>query len=260
MRVVGTANGYVTVTCKVAEYGQPNVAMEDVHYYLTSPTINIADGDNSGYFEFNLVDNREINESKFFQITLVNAQGATIGTNNTTVVEIEDNDDKPYDRLDGEWLAVYKNGNNEETKLVTLSSYDSDHYAYGMSYRLFGIFGENDTYEDENGNYHDGVYPVTVMFHYNEATQEGDITIAMDQTLGSIKVDDIMKPLKLMGFSETQGYVFSGKLALTWTEDIDELYITETPFGDTDMMSLGIYYDNTIVDMFENFICLKRRN
>lgn len=54
------------------------------------------------YVEFQLIDNEEINDSRFMKLTITSASGATI-ENATTTIEIADNDNNPYERLWGNW-------------------------------------------------------------------------------------------------------------------------------------------------------------
>lgn len=252
--VDGTPNGYVTVTCTVEEYVDGNQeydpAIDLAHYLLTSPTINIADGDKSGYFEVKLLDDRVINPDRRFKLTLVEAQGATIGSINSTIVNIEDNDDRPYDRLDGAWYMYYKSDPGDEryqTRQVTLSTWNLDHWAYGYSYQLWGIVGDNNPYDEdatESDKLNSGAYPALVMFNYNESTDEGSLTIKLGQTIGQIELPDGSKTaVFLYAVTEDYGIQDSGTVTLTWNEAGDELYVTSSPMGDYINLA-GLYQYN----------------
>lgn len=243
VRVTGDANGYVTVTCEVEEYGD-NPAFDDAHYYLTSPTITIADakngGDGTGYFELSLYDDKDINDPRTFKITLVDAQGATIGSPASTIVTLEDNDDKPYDRLDGTWYAEYDNNGVTAYKEVQLRAHAPGEYGYGGSYDLIGLFGANTDDKDAGG------MPILVFFNYNEASKEGDISIDLGQQIG--KTTDAAgetKDVTLMCVT-TQGTVQgTGSVVMTWNEDCTVLGVTQTPTGDDSVALAPLYiYDN----------------
>ncbi len=259
--VDGTANGYVTVTCSVEEYIDGNQeydpAIDLAHYLLTSPTINIADGDKSGYFEVKLIDDRVINNDRRFKLTLVDAQGASIGTLNSTIVNIEDNDDRPYDRLDGAWYMPCEYGGAMVSKQVTLSTWGLDHWAYGYSYQLWGIVGENSPYEEdatEEEKLASGAYPILVMFDYNENTDEGSLRIKLGQTLGNIETPDGSKTeVFLSAITDEGGIQDSGTVSFTWNESGDELYLTSSPLGDH-INFAGLYQYNRSYYIADN-IC-----
>lgn len=249
--VDGNANGYVTVTCSVEEYVDGNQeydpAIDLAHYLLTSPTINIADGDKSGYFEVKLIDDRVINNDRRFKLTLVDAQGATIGAINSTIVNIEDNDNRPYDRLDGSWYMHCEYGGVQVAKQVTLNTWNMDHWAYGYSYQLWGVVGENVTYDEdatEDEKLASGAYPILVMFNYNENTDEGSLSIKLGQTLGNIECPDGSKAeVFLSAVTEDGDIQDAGVVTFTWNESGDELYLTSSPLGDYVNLA-GLYLYN----------------
>lgn len=259
--VDGTANGYVTVTCSVEEYVDGNQeydpAIDLAHYMLTSPTINIADGDKSGYFEVKLIDDRVVNPDRRFKLTLVDAQGATIGSLNSTIVNIEDNDDQPYARLDGAWYMPCEYGGAQVSKQVTLSTWSTEHYAYGYSYQLWGIVGENTPYAEDATDaekLESGAYPILVMFTYNENTEEGSLSITIGQELGKIEDPSGAKQSVLLFGITDDGYIAdSGLVTFTWNESGDELYLTSSPMGDH-INFAGVYVYNNSYYIADN-IC-----
>lgn len=242
--VDGNANGYVTVTCAIEEYtdGGSDAAIDFAHYMVTSQTINIADGDHSGYFEVKLIDDRVINDTRSFRISIVNAQGAAIGSLNSTIVNIDDNDDRPYDRLDGRWYMHY---DNNQFRQVTLSTWDTEHWAYGFSYQLWGVVGVNSPYEDDatdDEKYNSGAYPILVMFNYNEATEEGSLRIKLGQTIGKIETSAGAKTdVLLYAISDDGSLRTSGNITLTWNEDASELSFTGADGAGVSLA--GIYID-----------------
>ena len=259
--VEGTANGYVTVTCSVAEYTDGNEeydpAIDLAHYLLTSSTINIADGEKSGYFEVKLLDDRVINNDRRFKLTLVDAQGATIGSINSTIINIEDNDDRPYDRLDGSWYMPCEYGSGWTSKQVTLSTWSTEHYAYGFSYQLWGVVGNNTPYAEDatdDEKLESGAYPILVMFDYNENTDEGSLRINLGQVLGQIEDPDGNKTsVYLYGISDDGGIENSGVVTFTWNEAADELYLTSSIMGDHINLA-GVYQYNRSYYIADN-IC-----
>lgn len=101
IKVEGEANGPVSVTVEVKETGS-NPAKENVHYYITTKTIKISD--NTGNVELECVDDEDINDDRTFEISIVSAKGATVGSNATTAVTLRDNDSEFYEKLQGSWV------------------------------------------------------------------------------------------------------------------------------------------------------------
>ena len=61
------------------------------------------------FVEFTIYDNREINDSKFVELSIENVKGATLQGSGKTVIEIADNDNNPYERLWGNWTLKGSN-------------------------------------------------------------------------------------------------------------------------------------------------------
>lgn len=101
IKVEGEANGPVSVTVEVKETGS-NPAKENVNYYITTKTIKISD--NTGNVELECVDDDKINDERTFEISIVSAKGATVGSNATTAVTLRDNDSEFYEKLQGSWV------------------------------------------------------------------------------------------------------------------------------------------------------------
>lgn len=258
--VEGTANGYVTATCSIEEYtdGGSDAAIDFAHYMLTSQTINIADGDHSGYFEVKLIDDRVINETRSFRITIVDAQGAQIGNVNSTIVNIDDNDDRPYDRLDGGWYMAYETSSGGQArKQVTLSTWDTEHWAYGYSYQLWGVVGDDSPYEEDattEDKMNSGAYPILVMFSYDEATDEGSLRIQLGQTIGKAKNSEgALTDVFLYGVTDEGGIINKGNLTLTWNEDGSELYFSSGTDGGKVNLA-GVYVDGNYYMLVDNIV------
>lgn len=171
IKVTGKTNGKVYVTMAVKECGN-NPAKEDVHYYVADKTITISD--EIGYVEYRAVDDKKINDDRTFQFEIVEAKGAKIGAQKTTTVTIVDNDNAPYDRLQGEWKLTAKDGkgtevsykvNITEPKKKLDDGSDNPNYDYDYGYVLYmdGLMGFSGT----------GFNKVKLDFSYNEKTKQG---------------------------------------------------------------------------------------
>ena len=73
-----------------------------IHFTQNTGLKYAGNPDAPAYVEFSVIDNPEINENRTVKFTLENVNGAAVGTG-STVVEIADNDNNPYDRLMGTW-------------------------------------------------------------------------------------------------------------------------------------------------------------
>ena len=73
-----------------------------IHFTQATGLKYAGNPDAPAYVEFSIIDNLEINDNRTVKLTLENVNGAAIGTG-STVVEIADNDNNPYDRLMGTW-------------------------------------------------------------------------------------------------------------------------------------------------------------
>lgn len=89
--VDGESNGPIKVTVEVS--GSSNTpAVEGEHYVITQKTITIPAGQKVGNIEFHPTGDVEVNEDRQFIMTIISAEGAKIGQNNTTVIDLLDDD------------------------------------------------------------------------------------------------------------------------------------------------------------------------
>lgn len=153
IEVKGNTNGNVYVKVAVSETGT-NPAKEDVNYYVTDATIVISDS--LGYVEIETVDDEDVNVNRTFNVTIVEAQGATIG-NATTTVTLKDNDSQFYEKLQGTWTMT---SDEEEAWTVTVSGADEGDADYENKLYIKGMMGYSWTYAE-------------LAYHYDVATNEG---------------------------------------------------------------------------------------
>lgn len=168
IKVTGKTNGKVYVTMEVKECGK-NPAKKDVHFYVADTTITISD--EIGYVEYRAVDDKEMNEDRTFQFVIKEAKGAKIGAQNTTTVTIVDNDNAPYDRLQGEWTLsakdAYGQGDSFTVTITEPAQFNEDgteNHEYGKILYMDGFMGLNAG---------DGINMIKLKFSYNETTMQG---------------------------------------------------------------------------------------
>ncbi|MDE7376010.1 MAG: hypothetical protein K2N16_04090 [Muribaculaceae bacterium] len=230
--VNGETNGYVVVTCKVAEVSN-NPAMEDVHYLVTSKSVTLEPKATEGSFEISLVDDREINEAREFIVTLESAAGATLGTQQMCTVVIGDNDSDPYSRLGGQWGILDQNGGMGKT--ITIQDFDEGEDGYHTKYLVYDLFD----------------YPVDMSFSYNDATKKATMSI----NYGIFKLVEIGS--EVIVFANIDGYLhYSGAATFEWNaeEDADMIKLISVPSPQNveDGASLWMYKleGNSLVESF----------
>lgn len=116
VQVTGESNGPIRVTVQVAGTGE-TPATEGEHYVITEKTITIPAGAKEGKIEFHPTGDTEINEDRQFVMTIVSAEGAVIGQNRTTVVNLRDDDHllpEAYAKIEGIYSC---NGDGEQFNL-----------------------------------------------------------------------------------------------------------------------------------------------
>ena len=177
IKVTGKTNGKVYVTMTMQRYGK-NPAEKDVHYYVADTTITISD--EIGYVEYRAVDDKEMNEDRQFQFVIKEAKGAKIGAQNTTTVTIVDNDNAPYDRLQGEWKLSAKDPDGQDesftvniTEPAQFNEDGTENREYGKVLYMDGFMGLS------AGN---GVNMIKLNFSYNDKTLQGYVAFDCTET------------------------------------------------------------------------------
>lgn len=160
IKVEGEANGPVSVTVEVKETGS-NPAKENVHYYITTKTIKISD--NTGNVELECVDDDKINDDRTFEISIVSAKGATVGSNATTAVTLRDNDTEFYEKLQGSWV-MNCTFNDAPTKwdVKIVGATDENDKDYNKVLYITGMLGYQWT-------------TAKLSYDYNKATGKGSV-------------------------------------------------------------------------------------
>lgn len=209
--VNGESNGYIVVTCKVAEASN-NPAMEDVHYLVTSKSVTLEPGATEGSFEISLVDDREINDPREFIVTLESCEGATIGTQQMCSVIIGDNDSDPYMRLAGQWSLLDNNGG--AGKAITLQDFDEGEDGFKTKYLVYDLFS----------------YPVEMGFSYNDGTKKATLTL----NYGFVMIEELNKEALIFANLDS-GLAYSGSCVFEWSaeEDVDMIKLVSVPSPQT---------------------------
>lgn len=221
--VNGETNGNVFVTVAVKEVGE-HPAKEDVNYYVTDKTINISDG--KGNIEVEPVDDDEINDDRTFEITIVDAKGANIGENATTLVTLKDNDSQYYEKLQGTWQisAVSRQGQALSGVVKITGASDEDDPDYNNTLYLTGMA--------QSGSV------ARLSYHYDENTKEGYVAFDNLQKynfLENIELNQLGTcNIKLSNLVNNQ--LTTTPIKGTWSDDFKEI-----TFDQDQVLFGGIY-------------------
>ena len=152
--VKGDANGPITVRLKIEATGDvPVKPFEDIdgnwsgNYIVTSETLNIPAGENQVSMEVRLVDDFDKTGDWTFNVSIVSCDGATVGSQSTTVVTVLDNEAfPPYDLIQGKWKFNFKNGKGAAASYnVTVSGYPEGTTEYAKGYLELAVLLNNPT-------------------------------------------------------------------------------------------------------------------
>ena len=175
--VTGEQNGPIRVEVAVVPAG--GTAVEDQHFYITGKTLNIPAGKQRADVEIRAVDDRIINADRTFTLQIVHADGAAVSaTQSACAVTLRDNDNIPYERLQGVWtvqaLDAGPDGMLRASWTTEVTPYDETDAHYGKQLAMKGwmAFGEE--------------YPFITMplnFSYDDETGQMSVGIALGETV-----------------------------------------------------------------------------
>lgn len=176
INIEGYRNGDVSLVIESEGTGA-NPAIEGTHYRITDKTLSLlADRDTLSstnlYVQVEFLDDKEINESREFTLSIARAEGATV-TQKTLKVTIRDNDAEFFEQFYGKWTltAVDHNG-NQMSKVVKIagpsdeSDPDYNNVMWASCDNLWNL-GISLTFE----------WPM--VYTFDKATGKGTLTIPM---------------------------------------------------------------------------------
>lgn len=206
--VSGETNGNVYVTVEVKEYGS-NPAKEDVNYYVTDKTINISEG--QGSVEIETVDDDDINNERTFEVTIVDAKGAKIGENASTVITLRDNDSEFYDKLQGKWTLTGVNTSGQQiswTVTITGATDEAD-ADYNKTLYISGINGDSSCEAE-------------LTFNFDKETKTGSVSFEGMGEYAMVAYDfaDPVGPAYVIPYNIKSGRLGVEPIVGTWSDDL----------------------------------------
>lgn len=148
----------------------PEIALDTlVHFTQTESLKYVGNKMAPVFIEFQIFDNKYINDSRFITLTLTDISGAT-AANATTVVEIADNDNNPYERLWGNWTLTGKSLSDDSAASfdVNISGGFTDEEVEANADKVLVCWGYAGYMEDYTGQIVPGHQPVWYMDYDGE--------------------------------------------------------------------------------------------
>lgn len=201
--------------------------MEQLIHFIQLDGLRYAGIENApAYIEFEVRDNEEINESRFVTLTITSASGAEI-VNGTTVIELADNDNNPYEKLWGNWEFTGKSvsDNSAASFEVNISGGFTDEDIEKNADKklvMWGYNGYKNTYNAEPKN-----QPV---WYVNYDAETESLSIQMGTMLANVFSFGIdgyssfeLKTASLLVTDENAGFSESQQIRGTWSEDLNTI-------------------------------------
>lgn len=170
--VNGAANGNIMVTVSCVETGL-TPAQEDVHYYVTDKSLVISPDDKTAFIEINIPDaDEDINDTRTFDIKIVDVTAAKVGEISYTSISIRDNDGDFYDKMSGRWNVNYIDyDGNAQTAQVMLKAVDEGEEGYNEYYLMTGLMS---------------YCTIQVDYFFDPVTLTGRLEIPYGQAVGTV--------------------------------------------------------------------------
>lgn len=209
IKVDGKANGDVKVTVKVEGTGNNPAQPFEEHngewsgnFILVSSTLTISPDQGEASLEFSTVDDFNINYDRTFTVTIVSAEGAKVGTQNSTLVTLEDNDSDPYERIQGNYKVncFDMNGTARMFNISVKGVAKSSPY-YGVLLNVTGLTSACEPIFVGDGS------SMQAAFEVDPETGAPMLYLLMPQDIGKCTYADDLRIWALNGYSTAQAEV-----------------------------------------------------
>lgn len=214
--VIGDANGPISVTVELtADSADP--AVEDQDYVVTSKTITIPSDTKIGNIQFYPVGDNDENPDRIFVATITKAEGAKIGTNQSCIVTLLDNErllPEAYAKVQGDWIMSCSDGEYP----MTISGYEEGEDGYLTSVVMSG-WGGYDICQGVAG------------FSLDASTGQVQLSIPFGQIIATVNFTGFgPQDVQLIGFDGTYIYP-TGSMAAVSNEDVTEFVFPQGVAG-----------------------------
>lgn len=178
------------------------------------------------YVEFQLIDNSEVNDSRFITLTITSASGATIA-NASTRVEITDNDNNPYEKLWGDWTFTgvsIGDGSSASFDVNISGGFTDEEVAENADKKLvcWGFGG----YKEDVGSY--GIEPSKQpVWYINYDAETESLSIAVGTMMANIwsftGIDEDVEVKSASILPSSEDFNYKTEIPGTWSDDCNTL-------------------------------------
>ena len=226
----------------VAEVDGTEFKVEDlVHFTQTKGLKYAGDEDAPAYLEFQVYDNQEINESRLINLTITNVDGATLAGTGKAVLEIADNDNNPYERLMGNWIATAGDGSTFPVNISGGFTADDEAVNFEKTLVCWGFGGYQEDLTAYGGAYTPLKQPV---WYLNYNAEEGTLSARSGALMANIwsfnGIDEDCEIKLAAGQPNAEGKMATDHdyhVKATWSEDMNTItfetgyYLVATVWG-----------------------------
>lgn len=226
----------------VAEVNGTEFKVEDlVHFTQTKGMKYAGDPEAPAYLEFQIYDNQEINDSRFINLSIENVSGATLAGTGKAVLELADNDNNPYERLWGDWVAKASDGTTFDVNISGGFSADEEVVNFEKTLVCWGFGGQMVDLTSYGGAYTPVKQPVWYLNYNAEeeylSTKSGELMANIWSFNG---IDEDVEVKFAAGTVTAEGNLSTDhnyQIKATWSEDMNTItfekgyYLVATVWG-----------------------------
>lgn len=226
----------------VAEVDGTEFKVEDlVHFTQTKGLKYAGDADAPAYLEFQVYDNQEINDARHINLTITNVEGATLAGTGKAVLEIADNDNNPYERLMGNWIATAGDGSTFPVNISGGFTADDEAVNFEKTLVCWGFGGKQEDLTAYGGAYTPLKQPV---WYLNYNAEEGTLSTKSGALMANIwsfdGIDEDCEIKFAAGQPNAEGKMATDhdyQIKATWSEDMNTItfekgyYLVATVWG-----------------------------
>ena len=226
----------------VAEVEGTEFKVEDLVHFTQTKGLKYAGIENvSAYLEFQVFDNQEINDSRFINISIENVSGATLAGTGKAVIELADNDNNPYERLMGNWVAKASDGSTFDVNISGGFSADEESVNFEKTLVCWGFGGQMMDLTSYGGAYNPVKQPVWYLNYNAEeeylSTKSGELMANIWTFTG---IDEDVEVKFAAGTVTADGKMSTDhdyQIKATWSKDMNTItfetgyYLVATVWG-----------------------------
>lgn len=226
----------------VAEVEGSEFKVEELLHFTQTEGLRYAGNEEApAYIEFQVYDNQEINDSRFVNLTITNVKGATLAGTGKTSVEIADNDNNPYERLMGNWLATASDGSKFDVVINGGFNADEETVNFEKTLVCWGFGGQMVDLTSEGGAYTPVKQPV---WYLNYNAEEKTLSTKSGELMANIwtftGIDEDVEVKFAAGTVNAEGSLVTDhdyQIKATWSEDMNTItfekgyYLVATVWG-----------------------------